>query len=681
MRLNSILKSSVFGGLLFSLTACHAFANNPLRNSETTGQYVKAWAGEMPKVVSLGESTDITLRYDEDSNFLGLGAVKINGVTVRNGNLPLSLRTLSQTAATDNEAFTTRVIGIERDAKNDDIVIQTRVRFANEDQGYELDWRLRPQNWPVAGKLAVGFSYCFEYRSNNRPIHRIVENGSWSLGGNVAGLRYLDQGTGYGRGSSEVLLDDRTEIKPSSPLPQKETPESRQAVGDYLDFLCSSEQSLARFVSEPSLTFRNVHRRPNEKEISIDEQYATPLTKVFRTPRTVVLLYPQGGINAWFALRDVVRRHLRKKAGIYPSKPSPWIGLDSFDLEHWPSLEQVPLLLDFYKRMGFKRLWEWSPWQTNWSEWDTMSKMDQELGRKPISHSVLKLELASKFKPNELKKLCRGASARGMKVILWFPTAHLSPASPLLKDHPEWILRCRDNTPYHYAYDEIVGVFLPAGYGKYAIDRVRILKKQLGFGGLFFDSAEVFGYDAIQYGESNWPLQWPAMLEFTRQLNQEKLDVMAECVTPFALSASTGILEKRDEGPEYLLYKTSPHGAGAKSIDPQRYFRCIAYMAPYLLPDSVWLRDKQLQELGGYVNRAYNERVSQMDDCIKLPGTQGTLWWDTSKKSGTVFAFSTGWVDIGRRIVAAEEVEGKAPVRINGNRMWVEAYRVYSLRS
>jgi len=70
-----------------------------------------------------------------------------------------------------------------------------------------------------------------------------------------------------------------------------------------------------------------------------------------------------------------------------------------------------------------------------------------------------------------LAYLCKKAENMGMKIIIWIAPAHLSHSSPILKEHPEWIIMKPNGTPDHFNYAEIVGVNLRRGYLDYAMEQ------------------------------------------------------------------------------------------------------------------------------------------------------------------------------------------------------------------
>jgi hypothetical protein len=627
--------------------------------------------------VILPPATQLRFLLTEEGHFRGIGDLIVSGVPMMPPGRALGVQPLWIGTAQPAETPPSRLTAVRLTADGRGAVLNTELVAAERVVAY-IDWHLRGETMDIDGTPAAGFSYAFEYRSDSHPIAGLAEAGSWCLGEGLEGLLFVDQNEGYGRSSRALVIEAGSEIKGPTPLPHKETPESRQAVGDIMDFLSATSACSVRFVSEPSLSFRRVERVAAEPGLRIGEEYPTSRQRSFRSPRVTVLLWPRGGINAWFPLRDGVTESLRQAANIQPPQPLPWLGIPSFDVAHWAA--DLDDRLDFYQRMGFKRLWKWSLWQTNWSEWERLSEAERQRAVKPISHSVLRLEWASRLKPDQVAALCQGANQRGMSVVLWFPTAHLSPASPLLQEHPEWIVRRRDGRVYDYVYPELAGVFHPAGYSDYAIGRLRALKQEAGFGGVFLDSAQVFGFDVIHYGKSHWPDQYGAMLDFVRTLQQEGIEVLAECLTPFALSASTGFLQDPQHDPAFLLYRTSPHwGSATAPITPERYVQLVAFMAPPLLTEDVWWQDPHLQNLGGYINQAYNRRLQSMAQCRMLPHGQGVLWQDHDRREGTLFAFTTGDIELGVPCRHAAEVLSGQTVPLIAGRVRVEAWRAYAL--
>ena len=613
----------------------------------------------------------IRLMRGEGGEFLGLGRVTIRGVEVRSGATPL-MPTLEGAAP---HAYTScRLVRAKPDPGGGVVVLSTEL-VARDGSVDELEWTLRSRKLDVLDRTAVGFSYEFASRSRARKVHWLIDHATWSLGGTVDGCLCLAQVQPYGQTPRCFVIDAETRIAPRQPLSLKITPECRASTGPRLDFLGAANASLIRFIREPALTFNQCTREPGEPEATAVERWVAPLGREIRTQPMNVLLHPGGGVQAWLDAHHVVSRLQHAAAGIHPTPPLPMT--QQGDIPH------TAAFLDRCEASGFRRIWVWCRWQTNWSEWDRLTP-EQQKGirtKQPLSHAVLKLEWGSKFDVAELRAYALEATRRGIELFFWFPTSHLSYISPLLDEHPEWIVRRRDGSRYDYAYPDIQGVFHPAGFGAYALERLDALRRDVPFHGLFFDSFQTYGSDVVNYGDPAWPDQFEEILELVRSLDRRGLKLYAESLTPW-LQSSTGIWNEKLAGREFMLTGTAPH-MGARTMSPKSYFRLLAFNSLPVIRIGFWDKDEAMQRLGTYVNRAYCKVASDMHRCRLLPDGRGTVWDDHEGRPAALYAFETTRVDLAALGVtdtadAREALDGeRAPVE-HGS-LTVRPYHVYRL--
>lgn len=589
----------------------------------------------------------IGLLYDGEGAFLGLGRIEIRGLVVRSGKTPMGPAVEGRTP----HVYT--ACHLRRAAPNADgqsVTLATEL-VAEDGTTDQLDWVLQAEQIDFLGQPAVGFSYAYAFRSPTREVHFLTDHSTWSLGGSVDGCLYLEQVEPYGQQPRCFVIGPETAIPARTPLPHRISPESRPGTGSRLDFLGVANASLIRFIREPALTFNEItlsprprgaaggSEEPGDREIAATEKWATPLSREFRTEPMTVLLHPAGGVQAWLDAHHVVARLQHRAANLYPTPPLPMT--QQGDLPHTTEF------LERCREYGFRRVWVWSRWQTNWSEWDHLSSEQQQGLRtpQPLSHAVLRLDWASKYNVDELREYALAAPRYGVELYFWFPTSHLSSISPWLEEHPDWIVQRRDGSRYDYAYPDIQGVFHPAGYGAYALARLERLRQEVPFHGLFFDSFQTFGLDVIHYGHPRWANQFQEILAFARTLQARGLGLYVEAITPWLQSCASGLWRQELEGREFMLYGTAPH-LGAQTMSAESYFRALAFQAAPVIRIEFWDEDEALRQLGTYANKAFAQVASQMGRCRLLPGGRGTLWEDRTGQPAVLFSFDGGRVDL-----------------------------------
>ncbi len=431
----------------------------------------------------------------------------------------------------------------------------------------------------------------------------------------------------------------------------------------------------------------------------------------------MVALYPSGGADAWTDLRDFVAGRLSRRVSIMPSELLPTTHLSKNIYLVYPreaTFAWVSQQLPSAAALGFKRVNIGPVWKSTATERGEflMQKRKEKGIRSGSSCAPLSLEVAGRLGGEQgLKKLCDEAHRLGIQVIAWTPTAHLSVLSPLLEEHLEWIVRNRDGSPYDLGYRQdghssLIGVFHPAGYSKYALERLRQVRQRTGLDGIWFDSYASFGLQACNFATPDWALQFDAVLGFHREVRRLGYSVLVEGHLPFDIpSAGFGGMVKPYplvrywQGREWLLYKTAPWWApletsvkppsewlGWRKLKPRPqpgfYFRLLANKCTPMIPLTVFQHDATLGEEARYTNQAYVALLPEMKRrrLLQRGGSMvGVLWEDEAQRKGALWSFVNGWVDIRRTVKKAQEIGEEGSQAISGSRVRCTRWRAYAL--
>ena len=92
-----------------------------------------------------------------------------------------------------------------------------------------------------------------------------------------------------------------------------------------------------------------------------------------------------------------------------------------------------------------------------------------------------------------LRVLVERAHQLGMKVVLWNSPGHLSNSSPILVEHPDWIMWRINGTPEDADWADVTGASLYSGYNDYALDRYLNARLSTNVDGFMVDSHLTFG--------------------------------------------------------------------------------------------------------------------------------------------------------------------------------------------
>ena len=159
------------------------------------------------KAVSFDNDVKVRLKTDDDDHFLGLGRVTVGKAKLRAGRRPMfaHIRTPDAVELCDYK--------LEDRSVNDDAAL---LKFsARQRNAYLMEWmchevrnrvntgdwtaapepaedttlsiELRPVTRSVGGVELTGFSYQYRYASEDLPIYKIVDRGTWEPGGKAVG--------------------------------------------------------------------------------------------------------------------------------------------------------------------------------------------------------------------------------------------------------------------------------------------------------------------------------------------------------------------------------------------------------------------------------------------------------------------------------------------------------------
>ncbi|HEY3377288.1 MAG TPA: hypothetical protein VGL77_07305, partial [Armatimonadota bacterium] len=162
------------------------------------------------KTVCLPNQVELDLLLQDDQ-FLGFGEIRVAGVTIRSGQVPLRVDlstplgvrytryTLDDIEQQDEEVrLHVSAHGQQElqsdicdDYESDLLMPSTQLGQPIVDQ---LTWILTPSQLTIDGESFTGFSYAVEFSSASRSIYRMVFSSTFELGGSVEGVTYLHQG-------------------------------------------------------------------------------------------------------------------------------------------------------------------------------------------------------------------------------------------------------------------------------------------------------------------------------------------------------------------------------------------------------------------------------------------------------------------------------------------------------
>ena len=283
-----------------------------------------------------------------------------------------------------------------------------------------------------------------------------------------------------------------------------------------------------------------------------------------------------------------------------------------------------------------------------------------------------------------LAYLVKKAHAQDIQVAIWSAPAHQSVCSPVVREHPDWLMFDASGRVNNRGYVTLVGMDLAAGFRNYLEDAYRRLRAQTGIDGVWADSYCAFGADRDMSDAAPYPqLEQAVMLQRAMQ-QMGYTYLMKEDCGPIGISSRSsglaGVL-----GREYLRYYfLYNHQDPSKRFDPESYFRTLASkgVMDIRVPGEFESQPAEIRDRIIRANLAYREVLPLMKRRIVLGSGvawQGVSWADQRDRVRVLFSFETfDWsVPEGSRV--RELTTGETFTSSEGT-VHAQPWRVYVLK-
>ncbi len=377
-------------------------------------------------------------------------------------------------------------------------------------------------------------------------------------------------------------------------------------------------------------------------------------------------------LDAWTAVFDAVTEHYREPLGLGQTDPEPTVavlypkpeymqqylngGLDAIDEFYFDELARVhvPTLAG----LGFRNLNIEAQWVGD-ADYPTEEYPPGSQGF-GSAHAPWHIEVSKALGGETgLAALTSQAHEVDVNVVLWATPAHLSNSSPLLQQHPDWLMWSRDGTPEVSTYGDIVGTSLRSGFYEYAVGQFEKIHQNTGFDGFWIDSFLTFGI-LEDYSRPHPVPQLDRTLAMQRALwKMGMTQILIEGCGPFGVSTGAYGAEaierggpdeqaegyrrfERIRGREYGLFRYMAD----MLVEPQSYYRTLASKGVVIVFSLNMLNRLSEAEQAqiAQANADYNQMLDRMETrhLIATGDTwQGVSWTKSGSNDVVVFAFET----------------------------------------
>lgn len=664
--------------------------------------------------------------------FLGIGEVRIGRTQLRNPALPWTLFTetpdglafdefeLRDVQRTADGAATLVFTAAARpnprtqeaDATGDARIASRRLARAEA----TFRWTFRPVTEVIAENTWHGLAMQVEVDCPGNPVHWLIEQSTWEIGGNADGCTLVQQDASAMDLEQSVRLDgafsttekfhrdgDGGEWSPVDMMP-------RAAGAAIIDFQAKDGVAMCIFAEKPGLTRARLDKYAGENVIHYTDRPFFALTDRARPPERKLLVFRRTRPlekhewrNLWLDCHVEVRRRILGNHGFNPEVPQPYISAHLWDheLKAYGAAWIEPLMAAFgdYQRLGYKQVFTHGVWESVTS--------DDTPGIEGNICAPYEFRFSDKFGGAAgMKRLADRAHECGLGLFQWFGFQH-STFAPVWKKHPDWILREAGGDPWDGSYRILCCGRMRSDFGRQLLDQVKQVRAETGMDGVFWDSYMNLGATCIDWQAPDKAPQieeiWKLQVELQRCGYLQRCEIISIFgvgamamfgfdPTRFRRRLWTDILRNDDA---FALFDTSPAffteggSLGEGKVTPGHYFwlaghRCVpsAEARPWDNHDSPStsaprLPGGALAEDYARVNRFYNKALPRMHRLRLTPGGKYTLWMDGEGRPSVIWAFQDAETEV--RLPATDlEDGGRVEAR---PRLRVRAGRVYLLET
>ncbi|MBN8523771.1 MAG: hypothetical protein J0M02_00205 [Planctomycetes bacterium] len=483
-----------------------------------------------------------TLHLQTDGeNFLGIGTVEHHGRILRSDALPWTVYAESETGIRFADFS---LLGIERDgeaqilvlhahgsrmpriqegdAMGDDRLRTRRIGSASA----RMRWRFRPvKQSRLHGADWDGLAWTIEIDCAGHPLHWILEEATWEIGGSAEGCTLIQRDMSSIRPEQPVTRDSAFTTTEKFQLgthvgsyPMDMMP--RGAGSSHLDFQAKGDYALALFCERPSLSRSRIDKFAGEDVIHYLDRPFFPLGERVAAPERTLMVHRSGTTlarhawrNLWLDLQAVVRDRILAYYGMHAEIPEPTFSAHLWDaeLKRRGSDWRLPLMdiLPDAARMGWR-------WLYTFGVWESATSDPQAYPGQTICCPYA-FRYAQEFGGDTgMRQLCDVAHANGISVSQWFSN-HLSRYAPILREHQDWVLKEPDGDPYDASYHILNTGRMRSPYGAELEGQVRSVQQRTGLNGAFWDSFHNLGITAVDWGA---PDRAPQANEIFRMLGR-----------------------------------------------------------------------------------------------------------------------------------------------------------------
>lgn len=692
----------------------------------------------------VGEHTVVDLIVGRGKEWRGIGGVQVDGVGLRDATWPITVRVdtpegilytrflIDDIAPKQKGAVDVRLRAVGLPWGRQEYMDEYQQPMVTPDLSPEpvedlLTLTLAPASAKIGGVGWQGFSHAFRFKSARRRVHRLLVNGTWELGGSIAGNTLLSQGqcnmpvyTGA-RGSLFTTACLKTLDQYGSPQGVSYQLGPRAGLIQGFDFQCGKAGALLQYWPRLASISSLLESPAGSTRLHVVDEHRGTASRAFGTVPQVVLFSPgelaeHEARDLWWECHRHVYGGVRKRYGISESLVRPELGVEQYGTRLAGKRLRVSImgkevdstrmlhltadrLLPRLAQQGIRRMFPIDAHVSDVTELGMVRKLDSGIHGEITCSSVC---ASHRYFPSDFwggikgwRYLADRARELGIEIGCWI-SPHFSPRAEIFREHPDWLLRGPDSLNWGGGYHNIiVTADWNTGVFDWVLDDVKRWVDEGGLDYMFIDSWANMGLLQSSYAkgmETNWEPLCRLLAEI-RKLGVKRYSF--EGISPLGISrfgctdrrgdlldATQGVVGQNDyawwHGNEDMAFNLCFHLHPRKRDEEDVFgiqFRMMANRGYCMLPTTP---DYELPRRCVALHGIYEQALPDMVSRRLLPNGAGVRW--LSGKRETIWAFSdvTMPVDMHARVECLT-AEGAQPVTHAGV-LEARAWRVYRLR-
>lgn len=529
------------------------------------------------------KQASLTWSVDENGLITGLGGLTIAGVPQMCTDYPAPFifqspdgwdyrrfRLIETTEEGDSVRFRTEAIGSAcdhswyRDQYDHDILQVGRPKWVPT---LEVDFVVKPVFVTHGGVDFTGVHIDFTFRSESANLGRLRWMQHWEVAGSCEGTTLYWQSqiappvATLTQDSEWDNICWKTLQKPKSDSNVSMQMNARTAYHQLFDFHCAPQGVFLAYFPKVQTVQTLCRKVAGETEFHVAESLEFPLTNNGEISGKTILFAsgvgstPATQKNLWFDVNAYLEDSYREQTGVVKSRTLPtrthfmWGAMPSEDHVYYdPKTDGTRIPAEEYLvwlgenempkavKQGFKRFWTRPYCRSDASEMMFYNKSMQ--GRSIMDGDVTigSCCCVQEYKPSVMygggemaKRFYDLGHEQGLDVGIWVGN-HLSTRAPMLKKHPEWVLKDRNFANPAGGYDDLIMAVIDwnSGARDWILNDLLAWKDQYGLDFIFFDSLGNLGLKTRNFARPDLADNFVGLTRFAADLTQAGIEIICE---------------------------------------------------------------------------------------------------------------------------------------------------------